>query len=597
MTIHNFEIPPSAQVFKILKRLSKKKIKDLFSECSEKRIGRYFLEELKVPIAEGKMLYSIVIFKIENEPTFLKETQLVETKYAYLLLIEFENFLFIFKKYVDNPDNKLLPFITPFEYSTFSAFKANDGTEYEKVVMNNMSISNAVIKNRAYEAKNLRGLLPSNSASRSIASNFRLNAAGEIYSVVPNTSRLTFRSPKLRINDLAKWCKGAAHDLMHNVSNNSFINNFASPINLEKIKTISHPTALFLDLEELDARLREGNGDWKLMLKTNDESVALDKIDVDKFMRIFKSPILLIKNEKKEDSFHLNIKGITSLGDLRLGKNSMTLRSALGDNILIQNELGGEGSFVKYINAIKPFSVVFDNPSYMYFSRYAFEDKKLLNNIEGMMSIFIDDYDFSSVESEKEKPHLDTATDFPFNSLFYAVEKNLGGQGKIMICDDMDDEWADHIILEAESNPPVISFVHSKFVKKDSYGASKLHEVVSQALKNLGRANADVSEYKVKYENEWHGNYENTNISKVRTENNWIQIETALTTIIGNPNSIRKSVLATPFFSKAILKSKMEALARGEKSDAAYTQVIWLINTFISSCRDYNVQPYVLCKK
>ena len=599
MDINNLVIAPSAQIFKIIKRISKRQLTKLFTDCSEKKVGKYILCEKKISLSvDGEdIIYSAMSFKLENQPSFLTDTTVKEIRYAYLLIIEYNDYAFIFKKQIDNPQGKMPTYLTPFKYNKLTGFKANNNTEYEKVSMNSMTVSNAVIRNRVFEGKNLNGLLPSNYASRSIASNFRLNSEGEVYSIVPNTSRLTYRSSKLDIMDLSKWCVQVFDELEEQTSSNSFIDNFASPVNLESVSKIGNPSAIFFDFEELDFSIREQNSGKALLYKDKQNNLVIfNNKQLNNFFDFFKSPIILEEHSNTNGTFDFQIKGNKKLGSIKLNKNTITFSSKVGNKIFISDVNTNDISFSKYINTLKLFSVVFDNPSYMYFSRYTFEDKKLLSNIDGMMSVFIDSYDFSNVKSEKEKPHTSTISEFPNTSLFYAIENNLKTQDSIIICDDMNDEWADHIIIDSKLTPPTISYVHSKFVNKDSYGASKFHEVVAQALKNLGRINSDVLEYKEKYDNEWKNKYESTQIERIRTGNNWTNIESSLNEINSNPNSIRKVVLATPFLSKAILKSKMEKLARKEDCPAHYIQVLWLINTFISACRDYNVQPYILCK-
>lgn len=599
MNINNLIVTPSAQIFKIIKRLSRRHLTRLFIHCSEKKIGNFILDEKKVtlPIGSKSVIYSVMAFKMESQPNFLIDTNIKEIRYAYLLIIEYNEYAFIFKKHIDNPQCRMSTYLNPFPYEKLTGFKASEETEYEKVSMNSMTISNAVVRNRAFEGKNLNGLLPPNSASRSIANNFRLNSDGEIYSIIPNTSRLSFRSSKLDIEELSKWCITVAEELDTQTRTNSFIDNFASPINLEKVSKISNPSAILIDLEELDYSIREQNRGRTLVYKDeNNDTITFTDEQLNTFFNLFKSPISMIKDDSKDGVFNFSIRGFDTLGGIRLNKNIITFYSRAGNNIIISDINEGDISFSKYINNNKSFSVVFDNPSYIYFSRFTFEDKKLLSNIDGMLSIFIDSYDFSNVKTEKEKPHSNSITEFPINSLFYAVEDNLKTQDSIIICDDMNDEWADHIIIEKNTTPPSISYIHSKYVGKESYGASKFHEVVSQALKNLGRLNSDSEEYKTKYDNEWKNKYESTQIDRIRTGNTWCEIETSLKEINSNPNSIRKVLLATPFLRKSVLKTKMEELARGEDCPAHYVQILWLINTFISACRDYNVQPYILCK-
>lgn len=249
-----------------------------------------------------------------------------------------------------------------------------------------------------------------------------------------------------------------------------------------------------------------------------------------------------------------------------------------------------------YLNKEKPFSAVFDSPNYSYYSKSCFEDKHLINNIPSILNIFDDSYNFSGTCSEKEKPHATNLNRFPTNSLFRKVEDQYCAAHNIVICDDMNDEWADHIAIDSNSAIPSISFIHSKFTVKDTYGASAFHDVVAQALKNIGRTQAEKQLFKNKYDNEWCKKYESTNISRVTGAQNWQDIELALDAVNQNPNSMKKIVLATPFLSKAKLTTELNKLASGNKCKPHYVQLIWLINTFISSCKDFGVQAHILCK-
>ena len=94
-----------------------------------------------------------------------------------------------------------------------------------------------------------------------------------------------------------------------------------------------------------------------------------------------------------------------------------------------------------------------------------------------------------------------------------------------------------------------------------------------------------------------HKTYENTNISRVIGANNWQEIEVALDTVNQNPNAIKRIVLATPFLSKKKLAEELNKLSLGQKCKPHYVQLIWLINTFISSCKDFGVQAHILCKQ
>ncbi len=91
MDVKNLMIAPSAQIFSIIKRISKRQLTDLFTECSEKKIGKYILDYKKIPLdIDGRSIfYSVMAFKLEDQPNFLIETSIKEIRYAYLLIVEY----------------------------------------------------------------------------------------------------------------------------------------------------------------------------------------------------------------------------------------------------------------------------------------------------------------------------------------------------------------------------------------------------------------------------------------------------------------------------------------------------------------------------
>ncbi|HFT7661086.1 TPA: hypothetical protein ACGR4R_001485 [Aeromonas veronii] len=586
--ISNLSLSKNVQFFKLNKALTKKSIQDAFKEISKDRVGKYLLNDSKVnyvTASGNQVAYSIVSFKIEAEPSFLAGTSVKEQRYAYLLLIECDDALAILKKYVDSPEKHFLSFINEFDYEKFCHFHGDKNPEYERVTMKNMSISNAVIRSRSLEAKSLNGIISSNSSSRSIPSNFRMKVGEDSYTLTPSTSRVSHRDKKSAFDELVDWVVEIKEEIKITTNKSDFIRNFASPICLKDIIDLGHQVvAILIDLSEIETKVLEG-----IAVLSKADGSQLNGRELNVFFNLLKSPIMVSGNLMK-------VKGATLSGKISYSKNLITIKNKLLDSIFV-TENGSETYTVGgYLNKEKPFSAVFDSPNYSYYSKSCFEDKHLINNIQSILNIFDDNYDFSGTLSEKEKPHATNLVRFPTNSLFRKVEDQYCAAHNIVICDDMNDEWADHIAIDSSSAIPSISFIHSKFTEKDTYGASAFHDVVAQALKNIGRTQAEKQLFKNKYDNEWHKNYESTNIPRVTGAHNWQEIELALDAVNQNPNSIKKIVLATPFLSKAKLAIELRKLASGNKCKPHYVQLIWLINTFISSCKDFGVQAHILCK-
>lgn len=586
--INNLSLSKNVQFFQLNKALTKKSIKDTFKEISKERVGNYLFNAPKVKyitVSGNQVVYSIVSYKIEAEPSFLAGTSVKEQRYAYLLLIECGDALAILKKYIDSPEKHFSSFINDFDYEKFCHFHGDKKPKYERVTMKNMSISNAVIRSRSLEAKSLNGIISSNSSSRSIPSNFRMKVGEDSYTLTPSTSRVSHMDKKSAFDEIIDWVVEIKEEIKATTNKSEFLRNFASPVCLKDIIDLGHQVvAILIDFSEIENKVLEGTA----VLSKADGS-QLNGREINKFFNLLKSPIM-VKGSL------IKVKGKNLSGKISYSKNLITIRNKILDNISVTENGTETYTLGGYINKEKSFSAVFDSPNYSYYSKSCFEDKHLINNIKSILNIFDDSYDFSGTLSEKEKPHAANLVRFPTNSLFRKVEDQYCSTHNIIICDDMNDEWADHIAIDSNSAIPSISFIHSKFTEKDTYGASAFHDVVAQALKNIGRTQAEKQLFKNKYDNEWCKNYESTNISRVTGAQKWQELELALDAVNHNPNSMKKIVLATPFLSKSKLSGELNRLASGEKCKPHYVQLIWLINTFISSCKDFGVQAHILCK-
>lgn len=555
--IGNLSLSKNAQFYRLKKSLSKKAVVDAFKEVSKSRIGNCLINKIKenfITDSGNQAVYSIISYRVEHEPSFLEGTNTVENRYAYLLLVEFVDALVIQKKYVDSPEKLFSGFVEEYDYEKFCHFHGDKDPEYERVTMRNMSISNAVIRSRSLEAKSLNGILPSTSSSRSIPSSFKMNVGQDSYVLTPSTSRVGHRDKRSKFDEWIDWAYKVKEEIKSTKNSSEFISNFASPVRLEDIISRGcKVVAILFDLSEIENKVISGVA----VLKRKD-GTQFNAKELDRFFNLFKAPMLV-------DGEILKAKGVPLAGKISCSKSVITVKNKILEQISIVENGGLDCTVGSFINKIKPFAAVFDSPRYSYFSKSCFEDKRLLNNIKFIINAFDDGYDFSAVESEKEKPHDASLIRFPEKSLFRAVEDKYCNGHDIVICDDMNDEWADHIAIDKSSAIPSITFIHSKFTKKDTYGASAFHEVVAQALKNIGRTQAEKSLYKIKYDNEWSKTYESTKIKRIRGAKNWKDLERALDVVNQNPNSAKKIVLAAPFLRKTKLKAELEKLSLGNR--------------------------------
>ncbi len=592
INIEDIWLNKSVQIYKKINDIPKNSIERLFIDLGKNRIGNYVKNEIRLEYSPN-IYYSILSFKFEEEPSFLQRTDEKEIKYSYLFILEANEYFFVNKKHISSIEKHFTDYIESFDYEKFSHFKADKNPKYEKVSIGNMSISDAVIRSRSYEASNLEGTLPLSSASRSIARSLRLNDAGKMFSITPNTSRISERDTKISINNYISWCLQIANEISLNTQRSDFINGFAKPISLEDILLISKPIGILFHFEIIEELIELENLELYIDNGTSNR-LALNSDELKMLFLILRKTFNIRKKELNSNEYEVYNKRIT-VAEFKTNKKSISFKESMLDNIFFDDS--SDNSLKEFISSNKYYSIVFDNPKYSFIGKYAFLDNSLLTktNINKILSICIINHGIANINSEKEKPHLSSFTRFPEESLFYKVEEyfNTG----VLICDDMNDEWADHINITDNE----ISLIHSKFTTKDSYGASKMHDVVSQALKNIARVHATIEEYRNKYDTKWQNTYESTQISRLRKDGNTVNvrfqdIEEALIKIHSKPNARKKIYLATPFFSKDTLEIELNKFISNSQTNVHYFQFIWLLSTFISSCQDYGVNPYILCK-
>src|SRR6185436_12353468 len=118
--------------------------------------------------------------------------------------------------------------------------------------------------------------------------------------------------------------------------------------------------------------------------------------------------------------------------------------------------------------------------SLVYTNRKLFKDSKLISYIDSFVEAFNGRAELNHVINEKGN-FTNASTAFSTNSIFSFVENRVTHDADFAFLDDLGNEWADFIKLRANT----LTFIHAKF-GDSQFSASSFHEVVGQALKNIG---------------------------------------------------------------------------------------------------------------
>lgn len=579
ITLDNFIFSRAAYFFRLKSPLKNKEIKEIFDTVSQHKEGRILINIIKA--SNSAYVYSLCLFKIHNEPSFLVNSGITEERYAFLLIIEYDNKLVIAKKNIPSLPKLLINKIENYPIQYFYSLFSQKSPTYEKLHMRSNSLSNNMIRQMSLEAVNLNTIIPAPLIARSIATKAKMRVETESVSINPTTSMISTTGNPVGINEFLLWVESIFTQLESDEvtqTQNTLLHRFSTPISLNKLKENSDISGIFIDISRLEEEMTEN-------IKITYNSKPLDEIKLKRLFHYLRKT-LIIKNNK-------HIRCGLELFALRINKSTISLRSRLLDKLIIHYEDESRITMTRYINTKYLFSVSFSKPQYIYAGRGCFEDRNICKNTENLFAILDTSLDFKDILSEKESNKLQqSTTEFPHTSLFSRIEKKFSTHN-ILICDDMRDEWADHIAINSKE----IIFIHSKFNKTLGCSASALHEVISQALKNIGMLSTYTTDYMQKYDEKWMGYYEDTKIPRCRTTgkessvSDRAYLSEMLSTINTNPNSLRKMIIAVPFLSKNKLREEIEK----ENMKPHIIQIIWLLNSFIGSCIDNNIQPYILC--
>lgn len=178
-----------------------------------------------------------------------------------------------------------------------------------------------------------------------------------------------------------------------------------------------------------------------------------------------------------------------------------------------------------------------------------------------------------------------------------SLKKKHAGDDYIF-CDDLGDEWADHITFnKVNSN---ICFIHSKH-GDPSTSASNLHDVVGQGIKNLGNMYFDVSMMLSKLDKTFKNNYKSakgvqTKIPRIRKGDVGV-FEEYLSNLLKDFKLNRSCVLCCSFLSLSDVKKQFNEIKEGNPVRGHIIQLLWIISSFAHAVRDMNVRPIIYCAK
>lgn len=549
--------------------------------------GELYVDVFRQPITvlEPRLscIYSAKVFST-TRPVYFFDEEIADRVYAYIVIIEINNYVSVLKKSCSNISDVIDLHFDSVDHSKLTATFDDDDVEYQKIALRNMTISERAMRARSYEAMDLKGLFSTHAAGRSIPFFMKVRQGNSLKTISANSGRLVEASDRKSLNDIAIWVGNQIKSFENPALNKTFLDSFAKLVKLGDVLAKANPTAILIESYILYDRI------------TRDQIQLLYKTKKGKTFTLPKRlhETLFINLEAVFDIDHdLKIIGHENSSKLRKNDKSITFHSMPLKRIrLVEN--GKEITLQKFILKNGFFSVCFDDPKYMYFMGRCFEDASGISEIDSILEILEPKSELNTVTSEKGNFDAES-TAFSDNSIFCAIEA-VHSADDYIFCDDLGEEWADHISLNRRES--CITFLHSKY-GDISTSASNLHEVVGQAIKNLGNMLFSQDQIKKKILNKFSATYNlsgvQTNINRIR-KGDCTAIDEYLKDLLHDYKLHRKCVLACSFLSKADVITEFNNIKNGNKVRGNVTQLLWIISSFAHAAKDANIIPIIYCR-
>ncbi|MEC3768038.1 hypothetical protein [Cupriavidus sp. SS-3] len=540
-----------------------------------------------VPQTDVPYSFSVRVFKSDREVYFWSDNdELRDIIYSFIIIIEIRGFIVVLKKSCANISSAVEVNFDSVDSDVLNASFEDSKVDFQKISIRNMTISDRALRARSYEAADLKGLLSSHAAGRSIPYFLKIRDGDNIKTISTSSGRIVEAADRSSMNEIAVWINQQVDLLSNPAQDKDFLRSFAKQAILSAVLAATQPNALLIEAATLYDRIVLGG--LELRYKRKDGSIS-------ELSRQRQRVIFRFLERVYDVNVQSAIEGAPKGSRLRVNEKSITFISKPLQRVRLLSQ-GKEVSLQKYIIKHGLYSISFMDPKYMYFMGRCYEDAAGTSEIGSILNILHPLQDICAATSEKGTISAAHGS-FDAGSVFGVVE-NTHGNDDWVFCDDLGVEWADHITLSKAD--PCITFIHSKHADSTSTSASKLHDVVGQGIKNLGNMYFTKEAFEKKYNEKFITSYSRDNvasaIARIRRQASLQNIGDYIQDILADYRVIRKCILACSFISKAEIAHEFGRMAAGQAVRGNITQLFWILSSFAHAAKEYNVIPIVYCQ-
>lgn len=548
--------------------------------------------------------WSAISFLYDRKPSFLIETTAVRERVCgFMLLIEYAGHLAVLKSRLDLPSSFASRHLGRVAAERVDAAVAKSEAVFERIRLRNMSVSKLALRTKTLESSDLANAVGPASSSRYVPQAYAVRSGSDHYAATPSTGRIAQRSDRIDHLLLVEFARAVIDELQAAPGEVSpFIRNFARAIDLASVEGQASPTVIAFDapflagqlFDERRLRLVRPEGEGYAELTHAEAELVLGELDRTYPLR-GKGKMLDIMTADEAD----RVGGI-AVNKARIALRSLDLPLINGIGVEAADRPLGEDpertDLRTYLEKNDLFIILFDQLSLAYIDGTLFRDEAFASGGGNFLRYFRAEPSLAAVTDEKGN-FAPQQTAFDADSTFGVISATIAADDDLLVCDDLDDEWADFIGVQTNSNPARITFYHGKHGNL-SLGAGPFHVSVSQALKNLGRMALEESAVAPKLAG-WNQNYRNggvqTAIARV-VHGDPAELENILGRARSAPDALRRVCIVTSSLSLAALQQALDDVAAGTRPSPYFVQLYWLLLSFFSACSEVGAFGYVICQ-
>ncbi|EJG2205948.1 hypothetical protein BET61_RS04000, partial [Morganella morganii] len=556
----------------------------------------YLLDEFRVDnrLIESNIpyKYSLRIFPTLRPVYFIGEVEEGENYqdkiYAFILILEFDNSIAIIKKSCANISDKVERNFNLVSSNLLAGTFNDSEVFFQKISTRTMTNSDKAIRNRSAESADLKGSYSTHAAGRSIPYYLKLRQ-GAVIKTISGSGRLVEASQRVNFDEIAAWSYNQLCLIRQGGGVKDFLDFFAKQKDLSEVLGSTVPNALLIEVTSLYEKLQSEGCIIKYKLPDGTDYI-LNEIQVNRLFRKLER-VYEIKND-------LTIPVPVGKARIRKNNKTLTIDSVFLKKLKVSSNTK-DVTLQSFILKNGFYSITFTDPRYMYFMGNCFEDSSGISEINSILEMLTPKVNIKDVSSEKGL-FFKGMVNFSEHSMFDVVE-NIHNGDDYIFCDDLGNEWADHITFNKMES--CICFIHSKHGDR-STSASKLHDVVGQGIKNLGYMYFSTGDFtekiKSKLNKNYVGVYKNTSIStKIKRirKGNTRHIKNYLDGLFKDVKLHRKCILSCSFISKKEIKREFNKLREKKPVKPHVVQLLWILSSFSHAVKEANAVPVIYCDK